>query len=57
MILGKPKNLDEYICVDSKLSRMLHELGFVPEYREVYYDKIYYVKSTELENIVKEVME
>jgi len=55
MILGKPKNLDDYICVDSKTSLILHEFGFIPEYREVYYDKIYYIKTEELENIVKEV--
>jgi hypothetical protein len=55
MILGKPKKLDDYICVNSQDSIILHKLGFIPEHREVYYDRIYYIKTEELENIMKEV--
>lgn len=57
MILGRPENLDDYICVTSDMSIMLHELGFIPIFREVDVDKIYYLKNKELENIVKEVMD
>lgn len=55
MILGKPDNLEDYICVNSELSMKLNELGFIPIYRELNNDSIYYIKSIELENIVKEV--
>lgn len=57
MILGRPENLEDYICVTSSVSVVLHELGYIPLFREVYYDKIYYIKTEELENIVKEVMD
>ena len=55
MILGIPNNLEDYICVNSELSTRLYEMGFIPIYREIDDDKIYYIKSEELENIVKEV--
>lgn len=55
MILGKPKKLDDYICVNSQDSITLHRLGFIPEYREIEDDRIYYIKNIELENIMKEV--
>lgn len=54
MILGTPNNLEDYICVNSELSTRLYEMGFIPIYREIDDDKIYYIKSKELENIVKE---
>lgn len=54
MILGRPENLEDYICVSSSVSFVLHELGYIPLFREVNVDKIYYIKSEELENIVKE---
>ena len=57
MILGRPENLDDYICVTSDISIMLHELGFIPLFREIDNYKIYYIKSKDLENIVKEVMD
>ena len=55
MILGIPRNLEDYICVNSKDSIFIHELGFIPEYREINNDRIYYLKCIELENIIKEV--
>lgn len=55
MILGKPKNVNDYICVTSKTSLILQEMGYNPIYREIQDDKIYYIKSIELENIVKGV--
>ena len=57
MILGRPENLDDYICVTSDISIMLHELGFIPLFREIDKDRIYYIKSKDLENIAKEVMD
>ena len=55
MILGKPKKLNKYICVNSQDSIILHKLGFIPEYREIDKDKLYYLKCDELKNIIKEV--
>ena len=55
MILGRPNNLEDYICINSELSIKLSEIGFIPIYREIDIDRIYYIKSEELENIVKEV--
>ena len=48
MTLGKPKNIDNFICVTSDISLSLHKLGFIPMYREVGFDKIYFLKSEEI---------
>lgn len=55
MILGKPKDLNNYICVCSLYSLELENLGFMPLYREVCEDKIYFVKTQELCRIVNEL--
>lgn len=53
MILGRPKNIDKYILVDSNISKQLHLLGYEPLYR--YDDEIYYIKSEELARVVVEI--
>ncbi len=35
MILGYPKNKENYICVESVDAEKLHKIGFVPVYREI----------------------
>lgn len=52
MLLGKPKNLNNYICISSKISIELHKIGFIPVYREIDEDKIYYIKTQELCEVV-----
>lgn len=53
MILGKPKCLENYICVNSEQSCILHKKGFIPIYREIGEDKIYYLKTDKLEEVIK----
>ena len=48
IILGKPNNIDDYICVTSEQSKKLHKLGFIPIYREIGVDKIYYLKTEKI---------
>lgn len=55
VILGKPKNVDNYICVNSEKSKELHKLGFQPSYRDITSDKIYYVKSNKLCEVVNKI--
>lgn len=55
VILGNPNNVDNYICVNSEKSKELHKLGFQPSYRDIISDKIYYVKSKELYEVVNKI--
>lgn len=55
MILGKPNNIENYVCVNSKASKILHKLGFIPLYREIGLDKIYYMKCDNIEEEVKKI--
>lgn len=48
IMIGKPKNLNDYICVTSEQSKKIHKLGFIPIYREIGVDKIYYLKTDEI---------
>lgn len=48
IMLGKPKNLNNYICVTSDVAKELHKMGFTPCYRELGADRIYFVKTDEL---------
>lgn len=54
MMLGKPNNIDNYICVNSDQCIELHKLGFEPIYREITEDKIYFLRSTTLCKVVRE---
>lgn len=54
MILGKPKNIDNFISVSSAQSEILHEMGFVPLYREIDKDLIYYYKDENIKKVVEE---
>ena len=55
MILCKPKNIENFICVTSDISLSLHKLGFIPMYREVGFDKIYFLKNEEIIGEVKKL--
>lgn len=55
MTLGKPKNIEDYICVTSDISFMLHKIGFIPMYREVGFDRIYFLKNEEIVEEVKKL--
>ena len=46
IIRGHPKNIDNYIKVDTELSLILHENGFFPKY--ISGDFIYYFKEDAL---------
>lgn len=48
IMLGKPKNPNNYICVNSVVAKELHKMGFTPCYRELGADRIYFVKTDEL---------
>lgn len=54
LIIGKPIEEENYICVNSERASVLHKLGFVPIYRDIKFNNIYFVKN---ENIVKVVEE
>lgn len=57
LLSGKePSNIENYICVDSSVSLILNCAGFIPIYRDVIEDKIYYVKCKDLEKMIKEVL-
>jgi hypothetical protein len=40
--------LNNYICVTSDTAKELHKMGFIPCYRELGADRIYFVKTDEL---------
>lgn len=48
MILGTPKDKDKYICVKSVDAEKLHKIGYVPIYREINRDRIYFIKTKEI---------
>ena len=48
MILGYPKNKENYICVESVDAEKLHKIGFIPVYREINKDRIYFLKTKEI---------
>lgn len=43
-----PKNLNDYIVVNSETSVILHKNGFIPQYMSVSGDCIFYKKNTEI---------
>jgi len=51
VMLGKPKNKDNYICVDSDGCKILHELGFQPVYRFI--GEIYFTKTDTILKVVE----
>lgn len=46
LIRGKPKNIDNYICVDNNISNKLQKNGFKPHY--LYNDKFWYLKTKDI---------
>ena len=57
MILGNPKDEENYICVDSKMAVKLHKVGFIPVARAFNEDKIYFVKTEEICDFLKYLLE
>lgn len=55
MILGKPIDIENYVCVNSDISKILHKIGYIPIYREIDVDNIYYLKNKYIESKIKEV--
>lgn len=54
MILNKPNiNLNNYLVVDSEQAKKLGELGFIPIYREINKDKIYFNKNDEICEVIE----
>ncbi len=51
LILGKPKDLSNYIVVNSKASYFLHSKGFFPKYRDG--ENFYYIKTSNIEEVLK----
>lgn len=51
VILGIPKHIKAYMCVDSDGCKRLHELGFQPVYR--WMGKIYFTKTNEIVEVIK----
>lgn len=54
IIIGIPKDIDNYICVNSKQCLELHEMGFIPAYRDLHKDAIYFLKTEKLCKVVKD---
>lgn len=54
MILGRPHNLNDYVCVTSEVAKELHNYGFEPLYREIDFDGIYFLKTDELVSKLKD---
>lgn len=48
MMIYKPRNQEDFICVDSETSKILHAEGFQPYCRELGRDRIYYIKNFKL---------
>jgi len=51
IIFGKPKNKSMYICVNSDVCVVLHELGFFPIYRDM--GDLYFTKTNEIVEVIK----
>jgi len=51
IIRGTPKNLKDFILVDSKTSLKLEKNGFIPKFIDE--KGIYYVRSKEIENFIR----
>lgn len=51
IIRGTPKNLIDYIRVDSEMSLKLETGGFIPKFIDSL--GIYYIKSKEIENFIR----
>ena len=49
-----PKNIQEYIIVDSETSTVLHSNGFIPKYMSTCGDCIFYKKDTKILEFMQE---
>lgn len=54
MIIGTPKNLKAFVCVNSEQGVELHRLGFDPIYKDIANDKIFFIKTNEICKVVYE---
>lgn len=53
MILGIPKNLYNYVCVDSETAEKLHRAGYMPIYRDPKEDRVYFAKCDEISELLE----
>lgn len=51
VIFGKPRNTLNYVCVNSDMCKVLHELGYYPVYR--FKGEIYFTKTEEIVEVIK----
>lgn len=51
IIRNTPKDIDNYICVTSLVSEVLHSAGFIPKYMDDKY--FYYCKNDDIENFMR----
>lgn len=54
IILGEPKDIENYISIDSDRGKILHELGFVPIYKNPKNGNMYFIKTGEILKVVEE---
>ena len=52
LIRQDPKNLNDYIIVNSSISEILHSNGFKPMYMSLNGDKIYFKKEKNLMDFI-----
>lgn len=52
MILCPPKNKEDFICVDSYSASILGDFGYLPMYRSLTEDSIYFKKDEEILKVV-----
>ena len=46
IILGVPKNIEEYYIADGEIAFMLHQAGFIPRYKDN--DALFFKKNNKL---------
>lgn len=46
IVLGVPKNIEEYYIADGEIACMLHQAGFIPRYKDN--DALFFKKNNKL---------
>ncbi len=54
IILGEPKNPEEYFSIDADRGKILHELGFIPIYKSTKNGNLYFIRTDEILKVVEE---
>lgn len=53
VIIGSPKNPEEYYIADEEVAFALHQKGFMPIYKD--FDAIYFKKNKKLSKALKDL--